>query len=76
MAWYFFFIILPLFILYYAKRRDCISLSWIIVFSYILQTYDPVEDCIKFYDKFFCRKIREEELVTKGNFQLNYLGTW
>ena len=32
-----------------------------------LQTYNPVEDRIKFYDKFFCRKIREEELVTKGN---------
>ncbi|XP_060589469.1 inositol polyphosphate multikinase-like isoform X1 [Ruditapes philippinarum] len=31
-----------------------------------MQTYDPVEQRIKFYDKFFCRKLGENELLTKG----------
>lgn len=31
-----------------------------------MQTYDPVEQQIKFYDKFFCRKLGEDELMRKG----------
>ncbi|KAL3877362.1 hypothetical protein ACJMK2_035084 [Sinanodonta woodiana] len=31
-----------------------------------MQTYDPVEQKTKFYDKFFCRKLGEDELLKKG----------
>lgn len=31
-----------------------------------MQTYDPVEDKMKFYDKFFCRKLGEDEVLKKG----------
>ncbi|KAL4240251.1 hypothetical protein ACF0H5_001045 [Mactra antiquata] len=31
-----------------------------------MQTYDPVEQRTKFYDKFFCRKLGEDELLYKG----------
>lgn len=31
-----------------------------------MQTYDPFEERMKFYDKFYCRKLGEEELLVKG----------
>ncbi|XP_052763416.1 inositol polyphosphate multikinase-like isoform X2 [Mya arenaria] len=31
-----------------------------------MQTYDPAEQRIKFYDKFFCRKLGEDEVLRKG----------
>ncbi|XP_052266097.1 inositol polyphosphate multikinase-like isoform X2 [Dreissena polymorpha] len=31
-----------------------------------MQTYDPFEERMKFYDKFFCRSLGEDEVVLKG----------
>ena len=33
---------------------------------HIFQSYDPVEQTMKFYDKFYCRNLGEEEVLRKG----------
>lgn len=38
------------------------------VLTFLFQTYDPFEERMKFYDKFFCRSLGEDEMVLKGWF--------